>query len=143
MSFITAIMQTTARAKNLPLDFMSTQTNVTMITNPEEITEYPEEGRYIHGLFLEGAGWELGRTGNDGYLTESTLKDIHPRLPVVNVLAVPIENKITEAMYNCPVYVTSMRGPTYVFAAGLKMESEETKEERWILAGVALLMADD
>jgi len=143
MSFITAIMQTTARAKNLPLDFMATQTNVTMITNPEEITEYPPEGRYIHGLFLEGAGWELGRTGNDGYLTESTLKDIHPKLPIVNVVAVPIENKITEAMYNCPVYVTSMRGPTYVFAAGLKMESEETKEERWILAGVALLMADD
>jgi dynein heavy chain len=143
MSFITAIMQTTARANNLPLDFMATQTNVTMMTNSEEVVDYPEEGRYIYGLFLEGAGWELGRTGNDGYLTESTLKDIHPPLPIVNVTAVPIEQKIVSGMYNCPVYVTSMRGPTFVFAANLKMESEESKEERWVLAGVALLMADD
>lgn len=111
--------------------------------NSEEITEYPENGRYMHGMFLEGAGWELGRTGNDGYLVESTLKDLHPRLPVVNIIAVPNEDKITIGMYVCPVYVTSMRGPTFVFTAGLKMESEDTPQNRWVLAGVALLMTDD
>jgi hypothetical protein len=36
-----------------------------------------------------------------------------------------------------------MRGPTYVFQAGIKMESEEADDKLWILAGVALLMAPE
>jgi hypothetical protein len=36
-----------------------------------------------------------------------------------------------------------MRGPTYVFTAFLKMESEESDENLWILAGVALLMSPE
>jgi len=42
--------------------------------------------------------------------------------------------------YKCPVYVTSMRGPTYVFTSNLKMESEEFDAKLWVLAGVALVM---
>jgi dynein heavy chain len=144
MSFLTSVMQITARAKGLPLDNMTLQTNVTNMTDAEEIQNYPENGAYVHGLFLEGAAWDMGRGGpDDGCLTDSTLKDLHPRLPIVNVIAVPIEEKVTVAMYQCPVYVTSMRGPTYVFTANLKMESEESDPNKWILAGVALLMADD
>jgi len=33
-----------------------------------------------------------------------------------------------------------MRGPTYVFTANLKMESEEFDAKLWVLAGVALVM---
>lgn len=144
MSFLTSVMQITARAKGLPLDNMTLQTNVTNLTDVEEVQNYPENGAYVHGLFLEGAAWDMGRGGpDDGCLTDSTLKDLHPRLPIVNVIAVPIEEKVTVAMYQCPVYVTSMRGPTYVFTANLKMESEESDPNKWILAGVALLMADD
>jgi hypothetical protein len=36
-----------------------------------------------------------------------------------------------------------MRGPTYIFTAGMKMESEETDPNKWILAGVALLMTPE
>jgi len=39
--------------------------------------------------------------------------------------------------------VTSMRGPTYVFTSLLKMESEESDANKWILAGVALLMSPE
>jgi dynein heavy chain len=46
-------------------------------------------------------------------------------------------------MYECPVYVTKMRGPTFVFMADLKMESEEVPTSKWVLAGVALLMSAD
>jgi len=143
MSFLTAIMQITAREKSLPLDSMVLQTNVTNTLDQKEITEYPETGAYIHGLFLEGAGWELGRTGDEGYLTDSTLKELHPSVPVVHVIAVRVEEKSEVAQYACPVYVTSMRGPTFVFTGNLRMESDETDPNKWILAGVALLMADD
>lgn len=143
MSFLTAIMQTTARAKELPLDNMCLQTNVTGWYNNEEITAKPDTGSYITGLYLEGAAWELGRTEMDGYLIEQTLKELHPRLPIVNVVSVPLEEKRKIQQYNCPVYVTSMRGPTYVFAANLNMENEDDDEAKWILAGCCLLMSDD
>lgn len=41
----------------------------------------------MHGFFLEGAGWEKGSYG-EGYITDSTLKDLHPSLPVIHCVAV-------------------------------------------------------
>jgi len=52
------------------------------------------------------------------------------------------ERKVV-GQYECPVYVTSMRGPTYVFSANLSMESEDSPPEKWILSGACLLMSDD
>jgi len=59
MSFITAVIQSTAREKNLPLDNMCIQTNV-MPFFVDEVAAKAEDGYYIHGLFIEGATWELG-----------------------------------------------------------------------------------
>jgi len=39
--------------------------------------------------------------------------------------------------------VTSARGATYVFTSNLQMETEDFDVNKWILAGVALLMSDD
>ncbi|OMJ82808.1 hypothetical protein SteCoe_16405 [Stentor coeruleus] len=144
MSLLTSVMQTTARAKNLPLDNMTLHTTITNVNDHNEIQAYPENGAYIHGYFLEGAGWEPGRSpAEEGYLTDSTLKDLHPRLPVVNVLALPLDEKPKQGFYECPVYVTTQRGPTYIYTASLKMESEEADPKKWVLAGVALLQSDD
>lgn len=63
MSFLTAIMQVTARATNLPLDDMTLCTDITNVKNHEELPGNAEIGAYVHGFFLEGAGWECGRGG--------------------------------------------------------------------------------
>jgi dynein heavy chain len=60
MSFLTAIMQKTARDQGQSLDDMVLQTNVTTFKGPDEVTAFPESGAFIHGVFLEGAAWELG-----------------------------------------------------------------------------------
>lgn len=52
-SFLTAIMQSTARKKQWPLDKMCLAADVTKKTR-EEITFPPREGSYVHGLFMEG-----------------------------------------------------------------------------------------
>jgi len=39
--------------------------------------------------------------------------------------------------------MTTGRGPTYVFCSKLQMESEEQDVKKWILAGVAIVMAPE
>jgi dynein heavy chain, axonemal len=143
MSFLTAIMQVTAREFGLPLDSMCLQTDITNMFEVEEVTAPAEKGMYIHGLFLEGAQWEKGRGNDQGYLTEMAPKILHPPLPVMNVKAVQLEERPEKGYYKCPVYVTSMRGPTYVFTAHLKMENDEDPGDDWVLAGVALLLSPE
>jgi dynein heavy chain len=141
MSFLTAIMQITARTDGLALDDMMLKTDVTNTRDPKEIVETASKGAYVHGFFLEGAGWELGRGTEQGYLTDMILKELHPVLPVVHVTAIDRKNLVVEGFYLCPAYVTTSRGPTFVFQTYLKMESEETDPNTWILAGVALVLA--
>jgi len=88
MSFLTAIMQVTARQKGLALDDMTLKTVVTNTKDPKEIPEVATDGAYVHGFFLEGAGWEMGRGAEQGYLTDMILKDLHPEVPVMHVTSV-------------------------------------------------------
>lgn len=57
--------------------------------------------------------------------------------------AIQRKEKKVKGVYECPVYMTSARGGTVVFTAGLQMESEETDPNKWILGGVALLMSPE
>jgi len=65
MSFFTAIMQTTSRLESLALDKMALNYVVTEYADPTEILgDNPcDEGAFVHGLYLEGAGWEKGGRG--------------------------------------------------------------------------------
>jgi dynein heavy chain, axonemal len=143
MSFLTAIMQVTARQNMLPLDDMCLRTDVLNTKDIDELQGSAESGAYVHGFFLEGAGWEYGRGGEQGNLCEMTLKDLHPELPIMHVTAIRLSERKKLGYYECPVYVTSMRGPTYIFTADLKMDSEDTPDSKWILAGVALLQSPE
>ena len=52
-SFLTAIMQSTARKNELPLDKMCLVSDVTSMLCREEVANPPKEGVYINGLFME------------------------------------------------------------------------------------------
>jgi len=132
MAFVTAVMQVTARFRGWPLDNVAIQTDITPHL-PEAVSGQPEEGAFIHGLFLEGARWDT----TAALLKDSFLKELYPSLPVMHVLAVPQEDKRTSGYYDCPVYYTQQRGGTFTFAAQLKTDEKVSK---WVLAGVALLM---
>lgn len=125
MSYLTSIMQVTARRDNLALDDMTLKTIITNTRDHAEITAHAENGAYIHGFYLQGASWELKRGSEQGNLMDMIPKELYPELPVVQVVAINRKDQVTVGYYDCPVYVTSMRGGTYVFLAKLKMESEE------------------
>jgi len=131
-SFLTAIMQSTARKQELPLDKMCLQCEVTKKTREEYVTA-PREGACVHGLFMEGARWDI----NTGSMAESKLKDLYPPMPVIYLKAITQDKADSRNMYECPVYKTRMRGPTYVWTFNLRTRDKPTK---WVLGGVALLL---
>uniref|UniRef100_A0A2K6EEB1 Dynein axonemal heavy chain 9 n=1 Tax=Propithecus coquereli TaxID=379532 RepID=A0A2K6EEB1_PROCO len=131
-SFLTAIMQSMARKNEWPLDQMALQCDVTK-KNREEFRSPPREGAYVHGLFMEGARWDI----QAGTITEAKLKDLTPPMPVMFIKAIPADKQDRHRVYSCPVYKTSQRGPTYVWTFNLKTKENPSK---WVLAGVALLL---
>ena len=113
--------------------FLLTQVDVTK-KNKEDFNSPPREGSYVHGLFMEGARWDT----QTGMIAESRLKELTPAMPVMFIRAIPVDKQDMKNVYECPVYKTRQRGPTYVWNFFLK-----TKEPpaRWTLAGVALLLS--
>ncbi|XP_078394996.1 dynein axonemal heavy chain 11-like [Cetorhinus maximus] len=132
-SFLTAIMQSIARKNEWPLDKMCLSVDVTKKTK-EDYSHPPREGAYLHGLFLEGARWDI----QSGIITEARLKDLTPAMPVIFVRATPADRQEMKNIYECPVYKTKTRGPTYVWTFNLKTREKPAK---WILAGVTLLLS--
>ncbi|XP_057571174.1 dynein axonemal heavy chain 17 [Hippopotamus amphibius kiboko] len=131
-SFLTAIMQSMARKNEWPLDKMCLSVEVTK-KNREDMTAPPREGSYVYGLFMEGARWDT----QTGVITEARLKELTPAMPVIFIKAIPVDRMETKNIYECPVYKTRVRGPTYVWTFNLKTKEKAAK---WIVAAVALLL---
>ncbi|XP_030631579.1 dynein axonemal heavy chain 9 isoform X2 [Chanos chanos] len=131
-SFLTAIMQSMARRNEWPLDKMCLQCDVTK-KNREDFSSPPREGAYVHGLFMEGARWDT----QAGIIVDARLKELSPAVPVIFIKAIPVDKQETRNVYQCPVYKTRQRGPTYVWTFSLKTKENPSK---WTLAGVALLL---
>jgi len=119
---------------------MVLKTSVTNERDPANIAESAEDGAYIHGFTLQGAAWENGRGAEQGNLGEMVPKELTPELPVMHVTAIERHLQVTVGFYRCPVYITTMRGGTYVFTALMRMESEDSDDKYWILMGVGLFM---
>jgi dynein heavy chain, axonemal len=71
-SYLTAVMQVTARRTGMPLDQMTTETHVTTFLRPETIDYYPTDGAFVHGLYIEGARWPLGDEAGDAEMVTGT-----------------------------------------------------------------------
>ncbi|XP_055624152.1 dynein beta chain, ciliary-like isoform X4 [Toxorhynchites rutilus septentrionalis] len=131
-SFLTAIMQQTARKNEWPLDKMCLSCDVTKKWK-EDISAPPREGAYVTGLYMEGARWDT----NIGSIASSRLKELFPQMPVIFIKAITQDKQETKNIYECPVYKTRDRGPTYVWTFNLKSKEKPAK---WTLGGVCLLL---
>uniref|UniRef100_A0A3Q1K2D2 Dynein axonemal heavy chain 11 n=1 Tax=Anabas testudineus TaxID=64144 RepID=A0A3Q1K2D2_ANATE len=132
-SFLTAVMQSLARKNEWPLDKVNLTVDVTKKFK-EEFNQPAREGAYVYGLYMEGARWDT----QAGVITEARLKELTPAMPVISVRAVPNDRQETRNIYECPLYKTKIRGPTYVWTFNLKTRERPAK---WVLAGVALLLS--
>ena len=130
--FLTAMRQEVTRAhKGWSLDGVILYNDVTKLFK-EDIHVPPAEGVYIHGLSLDGAGWDR----RNARLIEPHAKVLFSNLPVVHMYA--IQNQARDPrLYQCPVYKKPRRtDQTYI--TFLVMRTVQPPEH-WILRGVAVL----
>ncbi|XP_065179973.1 dynein axonemal heavy chain 5-like [Sycon ciliatum] len=82
--FLTAMRQEVTRAHTgWALDSVILDNTVTSM-NKTDVRSPPEEGVYVHGLFLDGAAWDK----EESCLVESPQKVLFSPLPVVHIFAI-------------------------------------------------------
>uniref|UniRef100_A0A1I8ID59 Dynein heavy chain 5, axonemal n=1 Tax=Macrostomum lignano TaxID=282301 RepID=A0A1I8ID59_9PLAT len=130
--FLTAMRQEVTRAhKGWALDGVLLHNDVTKMLLAD-VHSPPTEGVYVHGLFLEGAGWDR----RNNRLTEARPKILNEPLPVVHIYAINSVSK-DEKLYMCPIYKKPRRTDlTYV--ATIKLRTNQPPDH-WVMRGVALL----
>lgn len=117
-----------------------------------------QEGVYIHGLYIEGAGWNKA----ENRIEDSQPKELYQLFPIIHMSAVSLAGESSKAKilqnkrftdYPCPVYKYPKRNDRYlIFRCYLKAEAPGAPQHpnkgltapmKWTLSGVALLCCKD
>lgn len=142
-AFLTGTLQNYARTKRIAIDRLEFKFNVLDDRTKEDITEKPEEGCYIYGMYMEGARWE-----KDIHSVGASLpKALYVEMPLMHFQ--PKEDHVVPntGIYSCPVYKTLQRAGTLSttghstnFVLMVHLPSKDPKSV-WVKAGVALFLA--
>jgi Dynein heavy chain C-terminal domain len=103
-SFTTAALQNYARAHNLAIDSVGFDFQI-IPRDPSALLAAPIEGVYIHGMYLEGCGWD----SSVEELTESRPKVLTEPAPVVWLKPMQTTQFSKFPHFSCPVYRTAER----------------------------------
>ena len=150
--FMTGVLQTHARKYQQPIDSLNFIFEVLEGKEvAEDVTDAPEDGVLIDGLFVDNARWN--RDGK--FLDESKPGVMTSNLPVIHFKPVqgyvqpPLLAEADPTEYQCPLYKTSVRAgilsttgqsTNFVLCVGLPIRAG-TDSDFWVLQGVALLCA--
>lgn len=139
-SYLTALIQTTCRAKAWPLDKSTMFTTVTKHKDEKEITKRLDQGTYIQGLYIEGARWNQEMD----CLDYQKPKELVTEMPLVQIIPIEVNKLKLRGTIKVPVYTTQARanamGVGMVFISDLKSRMHSS---HWILQGVALVLNTD
>ena len=107
-AFLTGTLQNFARKYQLAIDSVNFDFVVMQREGASDIHKKPEDGCYIYGLFLEGAGWDP----EEHCLVESKPKELFTSFPAIHLHPKTNRAEPTEGVYSCPCYKTTVRAGT-------------------------------
>lgn len=139
-AFLTGTKQNFARKYKVPIDEVAFDFQV-LDKGPHKIVEPPSDGVYIHGLFLEAAGFDI----NEGKLVDAQPRQLTQEMPVIWLKPVQNRQNPESGIYSCPVYkigtrqgVLTTTGHSSNFVLTIELPTD-VEESFWIKRGVALL----
>jgi len=142
-AFFTGCLQNYARKYKIAVDQLSYDFKVCDDAAPSSITEPPEDGCFVYGMYMEGARWN----SQTHFLDDSNPKQLYTEFPLLWLLPKKDRKKPETGVYNCPVYkvlsrtgTLSTTGHSTNFCLFMELSSRE-EEAIWIRAGVALFHA--
>ncbi|XP_012940947.1 dynein heavy chain 5, axonemal [Aplysia californica] len=135
--FLTAMRQKVTRNhKGWALDTVVLYNEVTKFENIDAVPQEPQEGVYVHGLFLDGAGWDK----RNSKLIESKPKVLFESMPVIHITAInSTSNADNPRLYKCPIYKKPRRTDLTYIAEVILRTGQNVVADHWVLRGVALL----
>lgn len=139
-SYLMALIQSTCRRKGWALDRSTLYTQVTKYITDDDVPAPPEDGCYVRGLYLEGAGWDREHS----CLVKQEPKVLVTELPILQVLPIEASRLKLAGTFRTPVYVTQMR--RNAMGVGLVFEGDlttTTHPSHWVLQGVCLCLNTD
>merc|ERR1711916_415218 len=105
-AFLTGTLQNYARKHVISVDSLSFEHKVMTESMAElEAAGPPEDGCYIHGLYMEGARW----SSSQGRIIDSRPKELYTKMPVIWLRPVADKPPPGRDVYVCPVYKTLER----------------------------------
>jgi len=143
-AFLTGTLQNYARKYTFAIDTVSFDFRVMdHLGDAETVAEGPDDGCYIHGLFVEGARW----SHDTHILDESRPKELFTDMPIVWLQPAKDREVPSEGIYECPVYKTLTRkgelsttGHSTNFVLMMEIPSDR-QQKHWVSRGVALFCA--
>ncbi|XP_034502705.1 dynein heavy chain 2, axonemal isoform X3 [Ailuropoda melanoleuca] len=139
--FLTAVLQSSARQNNIPVDSLSWEFIVSTVED-SNLVYPPKDGVWVRGLYLEGAGWDR----KNSCLVEAEPMQLVCLMPTIHFRPTESRKKSAKGMYSCPCYYYPNRAGSSdraSFVIGIDLRSGTMTSDHWIKRGTALLMSLD